>query len=198
MRQLARIGWTSILVLAGCTLAPADGPLVFLDASVPEGGRPQTQGPPAAARISSGRTISPGTSSSRSTDSFTPCENEVCVPGEERWCDAPYSCAWGLQECGPTGQWGACRETVERPGDCPQEGWYSEECCLDADACCQNYWLVFRDLPRDASVGHCADIVECPDGTTPAQTPEDPEPQTPEEPDPQTPAEPDPEDPAPY
>src|SRR5262249_49551561 len=35
-----------------------------------------------------------------------------CVPGSQRWCDAPIGCLWGKQTCTPDGNWGTCEEAA--------------------------------------------------------------------------------------
>jgi hypothetical protein len=95
------------------------------------------------------------------------CE-ERCVAGTERFCDEPEFCAWGLQDCGPDGRWGACIETDRIPADCESEfpdiGFpvpttYDPGCCVEAGLCCQNYGHD-PSLSIDASIGACAGIVE--------------------------------------
>ncbi len=82
----------------------------------------------------------------------TDCQR--CTPGSFRWCDDPTYCHWGQQECMPDGRWGACIETMDRPGSCAGT-LYSTSCCVDAGGCCQNY-------PTDGtSVGACSTVVTC-------------------------------------
>jgi hypothetical protein len=94
------------------------------------------------------------------------CE-ERCVAGSERFCDEPEFCAWGLQDCGPDGRWGACIETDRIPADCEEEipfpfpvpTTYDPECCVEAGLCCQNFGYD-PSLDSNASVGNCEGIVE--------------------------------------
>lgn len=82
----------------------------------------------------------------------TDCQN--CIPGTFRWCDDPTYCHWGRQDCGGDGHWGACIETVERPGSCDGTI-YSASCCVSAGGCCENY-------PTDhSSIGTCTGITTC-------------------------------------
>jgi hypothetical protein len=79
-----------------------------------------------------------------------------CEPGTWRWCDTPTYCSWGRQQCLPSGQWGSCDETSDRPGGC--DSYYFEPaCCVAAGQCCQNY-------PYDGtSIGTCEGIAsQCP------------------------------------
>ncbi|MCS6798037.1 MAG: hypothetical protein NZ898_05850 [Myxococcota bacterium] len=86
----------------------------------------------------------------RSTDCTDP-DCMRCVPGARRWCDDPVYCHWGIQECGPDGRWGTCRETTMRPPGCTGSI-YSRDCCVRAGECCENY-------PTDrTSVGDCEGI----------------------------------------
>jgi hypothetical protein len=88
---------------------------------------------------------------SMSTDCNPSC---VCVPGQYRWCDTPTNCAWGRQQCDPSGEWGACIETAERPPGCGGIS-YDPSCCAAADnACCQ-------DFPANGSIGECDGIINC-------------------------------------
>jgi hypothetical protein len=95
------------------------------------------------------------------------CE-ERCRAGSERFCDEPEFCAWGVQDCGPDGRWGACIETDRIPEGCREEipfpGFeipttYDPECCVGAGLCCQNFGY---DPAQhiDASVGACSGIVD--------------------------------------
>lgn len=96
------------------------------------------------------------------------CE-ERCIAGTQRYCDEPEFCAWGLQDCGPDGRWGACTETRMIPSECieeppiplpfPTPTTYDPECCVRAGLCCQNYGHD-PSLGIDASIGSCAGRVE--------------------------------------
>ena len=79
-----------------------------------------------------------------------------CEPGTWRWCDTPTYCSWGRQQCLPSGQWGSCDETSDRPGGCGSY-YYDPACCVAAGQCCQNY-------PYDGtSIGSCDGIAsQCP------------------------------------
>jgi hypothetical protein len=79
------------------------------------------------------------------------CGNICCVPGTERYCDAPYSCNWGKQQCTPDGLWGECSETPDKPGGCTST-YYDPACCVSAGACCQNF------PTDDTSIGSCDGI----------------------------------------
>jgi hypothetical protein len=93
-------------------------------------------------------------------DGKTDCADEdcpTCVPGAKRFCDEPNYCNWGLQTCGPSGEWGACTE-VPPPSGC--EGpfgfptGYDVDCCVSMGFCCQSY-------PNDMSIGNCSGVVVC-------------------------------------
>ena len=83
------------------------------------------------------------------------CTSEVCAPGAQRWCDGPVYCDWGVQMCGPDGQWGTCIESSVEPPGCDSRN-YDIGCCLAADACCESI------DPREShtSLGNCQGLVQ--------------------------------------
>ena len=75
-----------------------------------------------------------------------------CVEGGERWCDDPQYCHWGKQICSPDGAWGSCDETTDRPPGCEGSTMYDDDCCVQANQCCQSF---SNDSTNGQSIGNC-------------------------------------------
>jgi hypothetical protein len=87
----------------------------------------------------------------------------VCVPGSTRYCDTPTYCSWGEQRCNDDGAgWSSCYEASPPPG-CGGYA-YDQDCCMEAGACCQDWYDADLDGDWTDSVGACEEPSPCPDG----------------------------------
>lgn len=84
----------------------------------------------------------------------------VCVPGSTRYCDTPTYCSWGEQVCNDAGDgWSSCSESSP-PAGCGGYG-YDQDCCMDAGACCQDWYDLDGDGDWLDSVGACEEVHLC-------------------------------------
>jgi hypothetical protein len=98
----------------------------------------------------------------------------VCVPGQQRWCDGATYCSWGKQICDANGNgWGTCVEGNPNTGrtegpdtacSCYYPFAFNQECCETPDCLVQGT----RQLPCNTVNGglceSCGDDSQCGSG----------------------------------
>jgi hypothetical protein len=79
--------------------------------------------------------------------------------GQQRWCDGPVYCGWGLQSCQDTGetwQWGACAEVSGRAPNtqcaCGSPYQFNPQCCESSDC----IYVGERSVPCSTSGTLCS------------------------------------------
>lgn len=105
-------------------------------------------------------------------DAATPPPGSDCpMLGQQRWCDGPTYCGWGLQTCVASAgawRWGACAEVSGRAPDtscsCNYPYAFNRQCCERPDC----LYVGERSVPCGGSNGQlcapCGSSVDCANG----------------------------------